>query len=156
MLDEILVDVIPENIKLFPIAMVHNKKIFLLRAREEDSTNNKNYVRSLLIMVGNELVTSNYADTKLLMSELKLFDRGNKQNKFTILEKFDGDINLKLKLSTSYIYISRAEAHTILDIYHDSKSGVSTQRLLEFELKFTREALVRFLSKSGLLDKVKK
>ena len=36
MIDEILVDGIPENVKLFPIAMVHDKQIFLIRAREED------------------------------------------------------------------------------------------------------------------------
>ncbi len=153
MIDEILMDVIPENVKLVPIVLVHDKHIFLIRGREEDLQNKRSYVRTYLIMVGNEVVTSNYADTKLLISELKLFDKGNKQNKFTVVEKFDGDINLRLKLSKGHIYITRAEALAILDIYYDSKSGVGTQRILEFELKFTRELLVKLLSNSGLLNK---
>ncbi|MDQ1340641.1 MAG: hypothetical protein QG567_1799 [Campylobacterota bacterium] len=153
MIDEILMDVIPENVKLVPIVLVRDKQIFLIRGREEDLQNKRSYVRTYLIMVGNEVITSNYADTKLLISEIKLFDKGNKQNKFTVVEKFDGDINLRLKLSKGHIYITRAEALAILDIYYDSKSGVGTQRILEFELKFTRQLLVKLLSDSGLLDK---
>lgn len=153
MIDEILTDTIPENVSLRAITMLYEKKIFLIYAREEDKAKQRSYARSILIMVGNELVTSNYADTMLLFSEIKLFDYGNKQNRFTTIEKFDGDINLKLKLSTGHVYLSKAEAATMLVIYAESKMGISLQRLLNFELRFTRETLVRFLSQSGFLEK---
>lgn len=148
-----MINIIPENVKLVPMAMIRDKEIFFVVGKEEDPKNQKSYIRTYLIMVGNEVVTSNYADTILLISELKLFEKGNKQNKFTVVEKFDGDINLRLKLSKGHIYITRAEALAILTIYNDSRIGVGTQKILEHELKFTRELLVKLLSDSGLLKK---
>lgn len=144
-----MINIIPENVKLIPMAMIRDKEIFFVVGKEEDLKNQKSYIRTYLIMVGNEVVTSNYADTILLISELKLFEKGNKQNKFTVVEKFEGDINLRLKLSKGHIYITRAEALAILTIY----IGVGTQKILEHELKFTRELLVKLLSDSGLLKK---
>jgi len=155
MIDEIITEVLPNNVTLFTIPLVNDKNIWLIRAKELDIVNDKSYVRSLLIMVENELITTNYADTRLFLAEIKLFDRGNKQNKYTTLEKFEGDINLKLHLSNGHTYISKAEAHTISDIYHDSKSGVNMARILEFELIYTAETLTRLLHKSKLLDKIK-
>ena len=156
MIDEIILNTVPENVDLKPIAMIHKKQIFLFRAKELDATNKKSYVRSLLLMVGNELITTNYADTKLLLAELKLFEKGNKQNTFTSLEKFEGDTNLKLKLTNGHIYISKAEALTISEIYHESKQGVNLQRLLEAELKFYPELLTQMLYESGFLNKLEK
>ena len=154
MIDEIITEVLPNNVTLFAVSLVNDKNLWLIRAKELDIVNKKSYVRSLLIMVGNELITTNYADTKLLLAEIKLFDKGNKQNKYTTLEKFDGDINLKLHMTNAHIYISKAEAHTISDIYFESRSGVSMARILEYELKFTAETLTRLLHKSKLLDKI--
>jgi len=154
MYDEIITEALPENITLEVIALIRDKQIALIRAKELDIGNKKSYARSLLIMVKDELLTTNYADTKLLLTELKLFDRGNKQNKFTTLEKKDGDINLKLNLSNSHIYISKAEALTISGIYEESKIGVSIQRLMVEELKFTAESLTSYLHHSKLLDKI--
>jgi hypothetical protein len=154
MYDEIIPETLPENVKLEAIVLIYDKKIVLIRAKELDIGNKKNYARSLLIMIKDELITTNYADTKLLLSELKLFDRGNKQNKFTTLEKKDGDINLKLTLSNSHIYISKAEALTICGIYEESKIGISIQRLMVKELKFTADSLTSYLHESKLLDKI--
>jgi len=156
MIDEIILDTVPENVELKPITLVNAKKIVLFRAKELDITNKKSYVRSLLFMVGNELITTNYPDTKLLFAEIKLFEKGNKQNSFTTLEKFEGDTNLKLKLTNGHIYISKAEALTISEIYHESKQGVNLQRLLEAELKFSPELLTQLLHESGFLDKLEK
>jgi len=152
--DQIILKTVPENVELKPIILVNAKKIVLFRAKELDLANNKTYVRSLLFMVGNELITTNYPDTKLLFAEIKLFEKGNKQNSFTTLEKYDGSINLKLKLTKGHIYITKAEALTISEIYNESKYGVSLQRLLESELKFSPELLTQLLYKSGFLNKI--
>ncbi len=154
MIDEIILDTVPENVELKPIILVNAKNIVLFRAKELDIINKKSYVRSLLFMVGNELITTNYPDTKLLFAEIKLFEKGNKQNSFTTLEKFEGDTNLKLKLTNGHIYISKAEALAITEMYHESKQGINLQRLHEAELKFSPELLTQLLYKSGFLDKL--
>jgi len=154
MYDEIIPETLPENVTLEVIALIRDKNIALIRAKELDAVKKKSYARSLLIMINNELITTNYADTKLLLAELKLFNRGNKQNKFTTIETKDGDINLKLKLSNSHIYISKAEAFTISGIYEESKIGISVQRLIVEELKFTAGSLTSYLHSSKLLDKI--
>jgi hypothetical protein len=156
MLDEITQATILRNTALLPIVLIRSKQIYLVRAIEEGLSGDKRYLRSLLMMVGNEIVTSNYSDSKLLLAEIKLFEKGNKQNKYTSVEKFDNDINLKLKLSTGHIYISKAEAQTIMDIYADSKSGVRTERLLDFEVHFRLEQLITMLGEYGFLNKRKK
>jgi len=154
MYDEIITETLPENTTLSEISLVNDKFIVLVRAKEYDEENKKNYVRSLLLMIKDELITTNYSDTKLLLAEIKLFDKGNKQNKFTSLEKINGDINLKLQLSDDYIYISKAEAFTISGIYEESKIGVSMQRIIESELKFTPEILAKLLHDNKLLDMI--
>lgn len=152
MIDEITTETIDNNIKLNAFALVNDKNFMLIRAKEQDESNSKSYVRCLLLMVGNELITTNYADTRLLLSEIKLFEKGNKQNKYTTIERKDGDINLKLKLMNSHIYISKAEAMAITDIYNESKVGISMSRMLEYELKFTPETLTRELNRAKLLE----
>ena len=124
----------------------------LLRAKEEDFLEKKSYLRTILFMINNEIITTNYADTRLLLSEFKLFDRGNKQNKYTTLEKFEGDINLKIKLTNSTIYISKAEALTIVEMYNESKLGISMNRIIEKEYRFSAEELTIKLQNSKFLD----
>ncbi len=144
------------QIKLKPIRLINDKQIYFIRVKEEDYVNQKSYLLGLMVMVGNELITTNYADTKLLLSEIKLFDRGNKQNTFTSLEKFDNDINLKLNLHKSHIYISKAEALTITSMFDESKQGVSMQRIIENEFVMTPSVLTKLLDNTGLLGRLVK
>lgn len=152
MIDEEIKSAVIGNIHPVSIDLVIDKRIYLIRAKEVEKYERKVYIRSLLILVGNELITTNYADTKLLLAEIKLFDKGNKQNKYTVLEKKDGDINLRLQLSEGHVYISKAEAHTISEIYRESMHGMSTQRLLESEIKFSLPELAQFLNMDGFLE----
>lgn len=152
MMDELIIDKKNDRVILTTIPLVNAKNIFLVRAKEEDRSNNKSYVLNLLFMVGNELITTNYADTRLLLAELKLFERGNIQNTFTSIKEIACVVNLKLQLHNTYIYISKAEALTILDIYHESKTGISMQRLIENKYIFTAENLTKLLSNSDLLS----
>ena len=151
--DEMIEEALPENISLRAIPLILDKKIYLIRAKEDDYFSRKSYLRSLLVSVRDELVTTNYADTRLLLSEIKLFDKGNKQNKFTEIVQKDGDRNLKLSLTNGHIYISKAEAMTITSIYEESKIGVSLQRLLEQEIHFTPQFIAKLLIDGNFLKK---
>ncbi len=152
MIDEIIEESDINRIRLQGFSLVNDKPIMLLRAKEEDFLEKKSYLRTILFMINNEIITTNYADTRLLLSEFKLFDRGNKQNKYTTLEKFEGDINLKIKLTNSTIYISKAEALTIVEMYNESKLGISMNRIIEKEYRFSAEELTIKLQNSKFLD----
>ena len=152
MIDEIIEESNINRIRLQGFQLVNDKEVSLLRVKEENFLEKKSYIRNMLIMIGNEIITTNYADTRLLLSEFKLFDRGNKQNKYTSLEKFEGNINLKIKLANTTVYISKAEALTIVDIYNESKLGISMNRIIEKEFRFTAEELTIKLQNSKFLD----
>lgn len=87
MIDEEIEAVKMHNVSLVCIDLIIDKEIYLIRAKEAKQSENRAFIRSLMFVVKNELVTTNYADTKLLLSEIKLFERGNEQNKYTTLEK---------------------------------------------------------------------
>jgi len=151
MIDEEIEAAKIHNISLVSIDLIIDKEIYLIRAKESVRNTNRAFIRSLMFAVRNELVTTNYADTKLLMAEIKLFEKGNQQNKYTTLEKHDRDINLRLELSEGHIYISKAEAYTISEIYRESMTGMGTQRIVEAELKFTLQELAQLLNRDGFL-----
>ena len=144
---------IRDNIKPKLQVLNYDRKMVLVRAIEVDEVDNKSYLRTLMLLVENEFITTNYPDTKLLLSELKLFNQGNKQNKYTSLEQKDGDINLKLKLSDSVIYISKVEAHAITEIYHESKVGTSMKKLFDGEYRPELSVLTSWIHEAGLLFK---
>ena len=131
----------------------YDKKMVLLRLIEVDKVDKKSYLRTLMMIIDNELVTTNYPDTRLLIAELKLFNQGNKQNKYTAIQQKDGDTNLKLQLTNRAIYISKAEAYAIADIYHESKSGTNMMKLFEGEYKPEPSVLTSWIHEAGLLLK---
>lgn len=102
-------------------------------------------------MVGKELVTTNLADTRQLIAELKLFEKGNQQNTFTSYETFGGNVNLKLQLHNSHIYIFKAEAENIVQVYNDLTRGKNMETLLNNEYTFTLNTLTELLGCAGFL-----
>lgn len=152
MLDELTSKVFPQHLEMYPFTLIRDKRIVIVRIKEDDTKKNKSYLRNLFILVGNEFVTTNYSDTMQLLSEIKLFNRGNKQNKYTNLVDFQGDVNLKLKLTNDHIHISRAEAMSITDIMKDAKSGLTMTRVFDNEYPFSAELITTHLIKSGLLN----
>jgi len=103
MLDVQISKTIPMNVSLIKIPVVRDKKISFLRAKEYVKKDNKSYLRSMLIIVDDELVTTNFADTVVLLAEIQKFERGNKQNTYTKVETHNGDVNLKLNLTNGHI-----------------------------------------------------
>lgn len=123
------------DIEYIKTPLLRDKKVFLIRGKENYEKEKKSYLRTLLVMIDNELVTSTYADTVLFFTELKLFDQGNAQNRFFSVERIQNMYNLKFESEVlkKVVYISKAEADACRQIYFDSKTGVSMARILEDE-----------------------
>jgi len=153
MLDEQITKTIPSNVSLIEIPVIRNKEICFIRAKERVDVDKKNYLRSILIMVGNELITTNFADTVVLLAEIQKFEHGNKQNFYTSVERHDGDVNLKLELTNGHIYISTVEALAIINMYKHSFQGVSLIRIIEEELVLTAEMIAGYLNENKMLNK---
>lgn len=136
---------------------LHNKKqIALVRAFEVDAKNSKKYMRNVLFVVENEVISDNFADTILLKEELKLFDKGDEQNTFfkVVSRELNGKKVISLELcldSGKKIYISKSEAKAIVDIWNMSMQGYSFARILEYENRQTLESWTNILHQSGLL-----
>jgi len=133
------------------------KDIKLLRGYEEDYENKKRYMRNFVIMIGDEFITSNIADSILLKEELILFEKGDDQNKYckitsrTINKK--QNVSLKLHLADkSEIFISKSEAKAIVKLFEMSLQGYSFARLLEFETKQTAQTWTLALENNGYLN----
>jgi len=153
MIDEQIKSVVPENVDLIAIPVIRNKGFSFIRAKERVLKENKNYLRSMLIMVGDELITTNFADTVILLSEIQRFERGNKQNTYTSIKTHEGITNLKLKLTDGYIYISTSEALAISTMQKHSFQGMSLVRIVEDELMLTAESIATYLNKNKMLNK---
>ena len=152
MLDEQINTTIPENVSLIEIPVIRNKKICFVRAKERVNKENKNYLRSILIMIDNELLTTNLADTMVFLAEIRKFERGNKQNYYTTIEQHDGDINLKVKLTEGHVYISTVEALAIIEMHKIALQGMSLIRITEDELILTAELIAHYLNENQMLN----
>jgi hypothetical protein len=153
MFDEQINETIPENVSLIEIPVIRNKQICFIRAKEKVDTDKKSYLRSMLIIVGDELITTNFADTISLLAEIQKFEHGNKQNTYTSIEQHNGDTNLKLKLTDGHIYISTSEALAILNMHKYSLQGISLTRIIEDELMLSAEMIATYLHKNNMLSK---
>lgn len=153
MLDQQITQAIPNNVSLIEIPVIRNKQFSFIRAKEKVVGDKKSYLRSILIMIKDELITTNFADTVVLLAEIQKFERGNKQNFYTSLEQHDGDINLKLELTEGHIYISTVEALAIINMYKHSLQGVSLIRIIEEELMLTAEMIAGYLNEKNMLNK---
>jgi hypothetical protein len=129
-----------------------DKKIFLICIIEEDDLFKKKYIRGLLILMGNQLLTSIFCDTMHFMEELNLFDFGNSQNKFLDITEYKSTKNLKLKHNgNENIFISKSEAKSIYRLFNLIFLGNSVTKLLEKEIKLTPQQLTLILDDLGFL-----
>ncbi|TKI69069.1 hypothetical protein FCU45_08900 [Sulfurimonas crateris] len=138
------------------VALNNHMEIGILRGFEIDVKNTKKYMRNVLFIVGNEVITDNFADTILLKEELKLFDKGDEQNTFfkVVQRELNGKKVISLELSLDdgkKIYISKSEAKAIVDIWNMAMQGYSFARILEYENTQTLESWTDMLYQSNLL-----
>ena len=156
-MDELVVEYNGNQIEISHVVLNQCKDIKLLRGFEQDAGNKKRYMRNIVIMIGDEFVTSNIADSMLLKEELFLFNQGDSQNKYffpssRILEK--ESVN-SLVLTLEYgrkIYISKSEARAIVALWNMAMQGYSFSRLLEYEKVQTLETWTAALEENGYLQ----
>jgi hypothetical protein len=156
-MDEIIEKQSGNSIIITDVVLNNQKNIRLLRGYEEDYNNKKRYMRNIVIMIEDEFITSNIADTMLLKEELNLFEKGDDQNKFFKITTRTVDkkimISLKLTLTNKKdIFISKSEAKAICKLFDMSLQGYSFARLLEFETKQTAQTWTLALEYYGYLE----
>ncbi len=155
MIDELIKPVIQENIELIQVQVIRNKEISFILAKERDNIDKKNYLRSFLILIGDELVTTNYADTVVLLAEIQKFERTGRKEKnfYTEVRQDNGQLGLQLALTNGHIYITPAEALAISIMHTKSMKGLSENRIIEDELILTAEMIATYLHKNKMLNK---
>jgi hypothetical protein len=140
------------EIKIVPVALNLDKKIFFLHIFEECPSMKKKFIRNELIIVDNHILTSTFSDTVHFMEELRLFDYGNDQNKYLNITEYKSTKNLKLKYDGEKdIFISKSEAQAMYKIFHLAFQGYSVAMLLENEFRFSPQMLTQILHKQKLL-----
>lgn len=140
------------ELKIIPVALNHDKEIYLLHVFEEDNSTKKKFIRNELVLVGNQILTSTFSDTVHFMEELNLFDIGNNQNKYLDVTEYQSTKNLKLKHNgDENIFISRSEAKAMYKIYNLAFLGYSIATVLEKEFRFTPQLLAKILHDNQLL-----
>lgn len=127
------------SIYMSSIPLCIDKKINLVRILEKviDNKREKTMIRQICIAVENVLLTSRIADTSHFITEIKLAETGNKQNKYVDVTEYKSVKNLVLKhklLADNKIFISKAEAMSIVDLYNKSFIGYSSSQFLESEM----------------------
>lgn len=152
MMDEITTNAVFKDLDLTKVPLNRDKGIYLVRAFEYDFANEKKYMRSAGFLVQDELLTTTFADTIHFLEELNLFDGGNDQNKYLTIAEHKNTKNLKLRLETNTVFISKSEAKAIYRLFNMSLLGYSMTRVLEFEYRFTPESLTKALFKNDYLS----
>ena len=114
-------------------------------------------MRNFVIMLDDEFITSNIADSILLKEELNLFYQGDSQNKYFKLKtrtiKNDKVHSLHMLLEDGKeIFVSKSEAKAIVTLWNMSMMGYTFTRLLEFEAQQTLESWTYALEEYGYLQ----
>ncbi|MEN5387851.1 hypothetical protein ABE179_07930 [Aliarcobacter skirrowii] len=142
------------ELKIIPVALNLDKEIYLLHIFQENYNLNKKFIRSELVLIGNEIFTSTFSDTVHFMEELNLFDTGNNQNKYLDVTEYKNTKNLKLKTNTDKnIFISKSEAKAMYKIFNFAFLGYSVATVLEKEFRVTPQILTKLLHDNNLLTR---
>lgn len=140
------------RVTLTKVPLCRDKNIFLVRGFEINYKEDKKFMKTALILVGDEIITSNFSDSVHIMEELNLYDFGNDQNKYLDITEYKSTKNLRLKLENEVIYITKSECKAIYKLFNMSMQGYSLANVLEFEYNFTPESLSQVLSENGYLE----
>lgn len=156
-MDEIIEKHNGNKIIISDVSLNNDKHIKLLRGFEVDDSAKKKFMRNVVIMVEDEFITSNMADTMIFKEELALFNFGDKQNKYlfpssrTIEQENTNSLDLTLS-DGKVIHITRSEAKAMIGLWNMALQGYSFARLLEFEKEQTLETWTVALEANGYLQ----
>ena len=155
-MDEIITKYEKNEIIITEIILNNSKNIKLLRGFEQDSITQKKYMRNFVIMIENEFVTSNIADSMQLKEELFMFQNGDVQNKYFRLNT--RLVNKETVSSLQFIfkngkkiYVSKSEARAMVSLWSMALQGYSFARLLEFEKEQSLLSWAKVLERNGYL-----
>jgi len=156
-MDELVEKYEGNRIAISHVVLNQDKNIKLLRGFEQDINSNKRYMRNIVIMINDEFVTSNIADSMLLKEELALFNQGDVQNKYLspssrIVSEEKVNSLLLILSDNKKIHISKSEARAMVSLWNMSMQGYSFSRLLEFEKAHTLETWTVALESNGYLE----
>lgn len=157
--DQIFTFTDKNGVTVFPVAIKLDidRGIYLIIFIEKNEQKSKKYIRGVLIMVQNTILTSTFCDTRHFMEELNLFENGNNQNKYVDITEYQNTKNLKLKYKgEGDIFISKSAARAIYSIYKESFIGYSRVEMSEKEITFTPQLLTQLLHKFQYLTKLQK
>lgn len=134
-----------------------NKKNDIKILRGFERIDGKKYMRNWVVMIGNTIITDNFADSIIFKEELALYDTNDDVNNifFKIAKRTVDEREsktLSLKAGDRSIYISKAEAKSIVTIWNMALHGYSFSRLLEYPEESTAEAWALALQHSGYLS----
>ena len=132
------------------IALNLNKEIYLIHIYKNDEKNRKSVINEL-IFVKNQILTSTYLDTCQFFAELSLYDTRPGQNEYFTFSDKQNVKNLKLSKVKENIYVTKAEAKAMNDIYKltYNRNGVIDSSATEF--RFSHQSLTKLLRKINFL-----
>ncbi|MDP3266273.1 MAG: hypothetical protein Q8M39_05560 [Sulfuricurvum sp.] len=175
MLDELITDLCDEDrlrVNDKPLSTFLDFK--LVRIIEDDPINHKSYIRLIIIMIGNEMITTINADANQMKAEIRLFDRGNIYNRFfkiaslnskskkfkqlgyTDEDKSDGPGKNFISLTNMFslkqkMFIGIADSIAIIDNWNEAFVSYSKSRLIEFPSEQTLVSMAKLLKKYGYI-----
>ena len=156
-MDEMIESYNGNKIVISEVSLNNDKHIKLLRGFEVDKKAKQKYMRNVVVMVEDEFITSNMADSMIFKEELVLFNLGDKQNKYlfpssrTIEQKKANSLDLKLR-DGKVIHITRSEARAMIELWKMAFKTYTFSRLLEFEKEQTLETWTVALEANGYLQ----
>lgn len=165
------------ELKVRHVLLNSRTKMKLLRVFEIDRMNlKKNYVRKIIVMFDNEIVSDVFADINQFREEIASFDQGDKMNHFFQISQINEN-NKKLKKSSvnssdcnisendkrviktlSYkrksgeiIHLSKSECRGIIRTWNIASDGLTYSRLSEHPLELSLYSLSDLLHKNGYI-----
>lgn len=177
-MDEVIYPVdIRAKLKVTHVTLNTRTKMKLLRVFEPDANNpKKRYIRNVIIMFDNEIVSDVLADINQLREEIMSFDQGDKLNHFFQISQINennkkisknsvsADIGIikesekKVIKTLSYellsgeiIYLSKSECRGIIRSWNMAYEGFTFSRLSEHPLELSLYSLSDLLQENGYI-----
>lgn len=129
---------IPNTLEVKRLDLCNTLNIEFIRVFELDRNGTKKYLRSFAILFDNKLlITDNVRKTELFITELTLFERGDKNNVYFEIVTRESAISLKIKNIKENIYVTKSQAKSIVDCYYRVNRNFNMDYAYEDEIALT-------------------
>ena len=137
---------IPGPINVEKKSLNDDLDINLLRIFEVDPVEKKRYIRSFGILINKTLFAMNVKETETFITELSLFERGDKNNNYFNIVSKDSVISLKLISENINIYITKSQAKSMIEYFNKLNKSYNLSYAYEHEVELTIDGYNYFLS----------